>query len=84
MISFLRPPAPKACRLFRRFSTDHGEPRTSTTAACRVAASMAQISPEHSPLYPLSYSSYSSPPSQTAQLAARGTPTTPRNAFKSP
>ena len=81
MISFLPPPAPKARRLFRRFSTDHGEARTSTTAASRVAASMAQISPEHSPLHP---PSYSSPPSQTAQLAARGTPTTPSNAFKSP
>jgi hypothetical protein len=84
MISFLWLPAPKACRLFPRLSTDHSEARTSTTAACRAATSMAQISPEHSPLHPLAYSSYSSPPSQTAQLAARGTPTTPSNVFKSP
>jgi hypothetical protein len=78
MISFLRPPARKTRRLFRRFSTDHGEARTSTAAACRVAASMPQISPEHRPLH---QPSYSPPPSQTGQLAARGihswTPWTP-------
>ena len=81
MISLLRPPPRKTRPLFRRFSTDHGEARTSTTAACRVAASMAQISPQHRRLHP---PSYSSPPSQTAQLAARHTPVTPANALKSP
>ena len=81
MISFLRPPAPKPRRLFLRFPTDHGEARTRTTAPCRLAASMPQISPEHSPLH---QPSYSPPPSQTAQLAARGIPVSPTNAFKSP
>jgi hypothetical protein len=81
MISFLRPPPRKVSPLFRRFSTDHRHPQTNTSAACRVAASMPQISPEHRPLHP---PSYSSPPSQTAQLAAPGTSVPPSNAFKSP
>ena len=80
MISFLRPPARKVRRPFRRFSTGRGETQTSTTTLCRVVASMMQISPEHTPLHPPS----SSPPSQTAQLAARGTPVSPGNALKSP
>ena len=81
MISLLRPPPRKTRPLFPRFSTDHGEARTSTTTACRVAASIAQISPEHRLLHP---PSYSSPPSQTPQLAARDTPVSPGNALKSP
>jgi hypothetical protein len=81
MISFLRPPARKTRRLFPRFSTDRAEAPTSTSPACRVAASTAQISPEHRPLHP---PSYSPPPSQTAQLAAPGTSVPPSNAFKSP
>jgi hypothetical protein len=81
MIFFLRPPPRKTCRLFRRFSTDHGEARISTTAACRVAAPVTQISPEHRPLY---RPSYSPPPSQIAQLAARDTPVSSSNALKSP
>jgi hypothetical protein len=80
MISSLRP-ARKTHRLFRRFSTDHGEARTSTTAACRVAAFTAQTSSQHTPLHP---PSHSSPPSQTTQLAARRTPVSPGNALKSP
>jgi hypothetical protein len=80
MISFLRPPARKVRRPFRRFSTGRGETQTSTTTLCRVVASMMQISPEHTPLHPPS----SSPPSQIAQLAARGTPVSPGNALKSP
>ena len=81
MISFLRPPVRKVGRPFRRFSTGRGETQTSTPTLCCVAAPMTQISPEHRPLHP---PSYSSPPSQTAQLAARGTPVSPGNAFKSP
>jgi hypothetical protein len=81
MISFLRPPAPTVRRPFRRFSTGHDQAQTSTTTACHVAGSIAQISPQHRPLHP---PSYSSPPSQTAQLAARGTPVSPGNALKSP
>ena len=84
MISVLQPPARKTCRLFRWFSTDHGEAQTSNTPACRVDASMPQISAKHRPLHPPSYSSYASPPSQTAQLAARPTPVSPASAFKSP
>jgi hypothetical protein len=59
--------------------TDHADAQTSTTPAGRVAASIPQISPEHRPLDPRSYPS---PPSQTAQLAARSTPShqaTPSN-----
>jgi hypothetical protein len=81
MISFLRPPAPKVCRLFRRFSTGHDQAQTSTTTACRVAGSIAQILPEHSPFHPPSCSSVAS---QTAHLAPRGTPSPPPDALKSP
>ena len=84
MISVLQPPARKTCRLFRWFSTDHGEAQTSNTPACRVDASMPQISAKHRPLHSPSYSSYASPPSQTAQLAARHIPVSPARAFKSP
>jgi hypothetical protein len=84
MISLLPPPPRKTRSLFRRLSTNHGEAPTSTTAGCRVAASMVQISLEHRPLHPPTYASYSSPHSQTAQLAERGTLVPPANALKSP
>jgi len=81
MISFLRPAAPRVRRPFRRFSTGDDEAQTSTTAASRVAGSIAQISPQHSPFHP---PSCLSPTSQTTQLAARRTPDPPGNALKSP
>ena len=84
MISVLQPQARKICRLFRWFSTDHGEAQTTNTAACHVEPSMPPISAKYRPPHPPSYSSYASPPSQTAQLAACRTPVSPANAFKSP
>ena len=77
MISFLWPPAQNVRHPFRRLWTGHSEAQTSTTAACRVPASIVQISPEHSPLRPPS-------PPQTAQLAACRGPVSTPNALKSP
>jgi hypothetical protein len=79
MISFLRPAAPKVRRPFRRFSTGHDEAQTSTTAACRVAGAIAQISPQHSPFHP---PSRLSPTSQTAHRAPCDAPVSPPDALK--